>query len=681
MSRKDMYTVAAGFLSLTILFTVAGDARAQSGAAYAFLNDRIDESTRTFFLYNDLDDGQSQGAASGWFGSRERLTVDSGCVDDPNDDVTGCSRDRMRTDCDRGTVLRMTWAPQSTIEYAGLNIEDPEGYGITRAGVGHDLRGAASLVFHYRSPTGIRVQFGFAGGTTAMINIDRSRQWREMRIPLATGFSGVTETISDVHLLMTIVTNGENAPSGGTLLLDQVRFEPTPIAFASTPAFPRANVVCGVIPAHTVQAGRVAIPPDQVNRSLTTQYESAIALLALLARRSGDDIANARELADALVYAQQHDNSGLPLPRAWDGSRGWRNAYLSIVPLKNDQPGGARQGEARLAGFSADRTLCGPTGFCLVLDGATGGNTAFTMLSLLKAYRHFGDSRYLESAREGARWIIGTLQDGDPSGYRGFFVGYPDEGQSPKVLNRGKSIENNADIAAALLALAAIERDLGNVRAADDWTTRAYTAADFVIDMFDGATGRFYAGTVPAGTLSQPGICADGPRRGGEVINTCDFLDANTFSVLALAEVPRYRNALDWRRPVQWSAAQSLSVNSAGVSYRGFSIVNRPVSGPTGIAPEFTGQMVVAMRLVDRLYGETRFSAAVAAYLDELRRVRAIARFGNGRGLVAAVLEDVSAIPPYEQCLSTPFQCIAQRVGLAATVWGIFAEDDINPFR
>jgi hypothetical protein len=38
-----------------------------------------------------------------------------------------------------------------------------------------------------------------------------------------------------------------------------------------------------------------------------------------------------------------------------------------------------------------------------------------------------------------------------------------------------------------------------------------------------------------------------------------------------------------------------------------------------------------------------------------------------------------NTLPPYEQCLQTPFQCIPERVGLAATAWAIFAEQVINP--
>lgn len=42
-------------------------------------------------------------------------------------------------------------------------------------------------------------------------------------------------------------------------------------------------------------------------------------------------------------------------------------------------------------------------------------------------------------------------------------------------------------------------------------------------------------------------------------------------------------------------------------------------------------------------------------------------------------MQDGDGLPPLEQCLSTPFQCIPERVGLAATTWAIFAERNINP--
>jgi hypothetical protein len=67
-------------------------------------------------------------------------------------------------------------------------------------------------------------------------------------------------------------------------------------------------------------------------------------------------------------------------------------------------------------------------------------------------------------------------------------------------------------------------------------------------------------------------------------------------------------------------------------------------------------------------------------YQLQIRHAQLSAPFGDGRGLVAATLQAGDTLPPYEQCLSTPFQCIATRVGLAATTWAILADLNVNPF-
>jgi hypothetical protein len=55
------------------------------------------------------------------------------------------------------------------------------------------------------------------------------------------------------------------------------------------------------------------------------------------------------------------------------------------------------------------------------------------------------------------------------------------------------------------------------------------------------------------------------------------------------------------------------------------------------------------------------------------------APFGDGLGLVASTLPNGDQLPPGDQCLDTPFQCIPERVGLTATGWAIFAEQQLNP--
>lgn len=253
-------------------------------------------------------------------------------------------------------------------------------------------------------------------------------------------------------------------------------------------------------------------------------------------------------------------------------------------------------------------------------------------------------------------------------------------GEARRTLLTSKSVESNAVIFSAFSALASREAELGNTADAALWTTRATLAGDFVLALFDARTGCFQAGTVPVGTPQGSGIEPRGVQRGGDVINTFRFLDAQVLPVLALASAPRYRGRIDWRRPVQCVIdhfAQSITVDNQ--TFQGFNLVETPTDGPDGVAWEFTAQAVAAMQVVDRLFRESRFAATAALCLDQLRQAQRLAPFGDDQGLVASTLQDGDLLAPLEQCLSTPFQCIPERVGLAATTWAIFADLGVNP--
>lgn len=323
------------------------------------------------------------------------------------------------------------------------------------------------------------------------------------------------------------------------MLLRNVSFTPVPTRQMTDPkalSLPVSYATFGVVPQQNPP-----IPPDQLNRNPSATYEASITLLALLKH---GDLANAKELADALDYALHHDNHGDPLPLAPDQSAGLHNAYESgDIALLNDQSsGGGKAGDVRLAGFTA--SYCGATSYCLVLDGATGGNNAFAILALAAAYQQFSNTTYLNDALEIGNWIYGILLDNTNMGYGGYYQGYTDGGP-PHSLIFGKSTENNADIFAAFTALAAFEQQLGNPGLASVWTTRANIAGDFVM-MYDPENGRFNAGAVPAGTQASYGVCPNGPQKGSDVINTCDFVDSDTFPTLALAGTQRYGGQIDW---------------------------------------------------------------------------------------------------------------------------------------
>jgi hypothetical protein len=570
--------------------------------------------------------------------------------------------------------MRVSFDAQAPGNFAGVNIEEPENWGVLRTGSGYPLSGANNVILDMRSPDGATVQFGVGGCNTSFMTIPAS--WTTLTIAL--NALSCSPDLTDVHILFAIATNDIHAPQGGTVLIDNVHFDPVPSIQQSALGFPLGNQTFGVLPQQNAP-----ILSDQVLRNLTTIYESAITEEVLLARGTDQDLADARLIADTFDYALHHDNHGDLLPIAPDGSVGLHNGYESgDIALFNDQqaPKLGKSGDIRLAGFTAT-VLCAPSGFCLVLDGATGGNNAFAILGLVAAYEQFGDIRYLNDAVTIGHWIVGNLTDTSGTGYGGYFVGYPDEGvPPPKPLQTGKSVENNADIFAALTALANIESQLGNSSAAASWTSAANVAGDFVMQMFDPTAGRFNAGTVPVGT-SGSGICPNGPQKGNDVINTCDFLDSNTFTTLAMAGVPRYASQIDWRRPIQYVLSTfAQTVTAGGQTYEGFNIVQNPVSGANGVAWEFTGQAIEAMRYVDRLYSETQFEAAASNYLAQVAQAQSSAPFGDALGLVASTMDGGDTLPPIQQCLNTPFQCIAERVGLAATAWGILSNEKLNVF-
>jgi hypothetical protein len=139
----------------------------------------------------------------------------------------------------------------------------------------------------------------------------------------------VLTNLTDVHLLFAVATNDVHASNGGTMLLDNIHFEPVPIRQQAALGLPLSTQTFGVIPQQTPASDGVPMPPDQVNRNVTTIYEAALTLLALLERRTTEDLALARIIGDTFDGALHYDNHGDPLPVAPNGSvacimRTWR---------------------------------------------------------------------------------------------------------------------------------------------------------------------------------------------------------------------------------------------------------------------------------------------------------------------------------------------------------------------
>lgn len=506
LSASVIFPVLGAQIGILVLPTEApATSIGISGPAYALINNRTAQNQSQFFVYRDMDSGFNHGFPSGVYGNDQgAIHMDPGCVYSPSAS-TGCSTDPTVVDQTRGTVLQFTFDPLPGGDYVGMNFEEPQNWDPTKPGVGYNLTGATQLVFDAISPTGgISVQFSVNGVTVPYVTpqqvpgpfVTIPQQWTSYSIDLSS-LELPPGSLTDVHLLFGIGTNSTYAPNGGTVLLDNIQFQPAPTSQTTVLGFPLASQVFGILHTSNALPGSIPIPPDQIDSNLSTIYESSLSVLSLLGRGQTQDLSSARLIADSLVYALGHDNQGDLLPPALDGSTGLHNGMFNgDLALFNSQGANAgQQGQVRLAGFTAPG-LCPTTGFCLLLDGATGGNNAFAILALVAAYARFQDEKYLNAAVTIGNWVYGNLLDASGTGYGGYFVGYPDQGL-PKILQTGKSTENNADIFTAFTALANIENGLGNTSAASLWTGRADIAGDFVMQMFDQPTGHFFAGTVP----------------------------------------------------------------------------------------------------------------------------------------------------------------------------------------
>ena len=479
------------------------------------------------------------------------------------------------------------------VQWAGLNIEEPEKYSQYMDGNGYNLTAAKTVIFDVRTPTlaGITVTFGVGICTTMPMKLAFSTTYVTLPISLNSLYYPGTDRpctpdLTNVHVLFSIT-----ALTNGTILLDNVQLR-RPFRLRS-----RTRSACRPEPRPSVWSltlGRISLP-DEINRNIAAVYEASLSVLTLLHRGQQQQ---ALAIADTLDYALFHDNHGVPIPIApnnsngcYGGTRmsqcGLHNAYINgSIAFYNDQAPGksGKAGDVRLAGFTGPPDNCS-TGFCLVLDGATGGNNAWGMFAFLAAYQQSNNTNYLNDAIAIANWIVANLQDTTGTGYGGYYAGYTDGG--PKILERGKSTENNGDIFAAFALLAHIEALLGNNAMYTYWNTQAQVAGDFVIAMYDSADKRFYAGTVYSSDGSDP--CGHSYQKGNDIINTCDYLDSDSFTLLPMAASAQYRSRVDWNAVLSYvlqNFTQSISAN--GYDFQGLTLENPPMQ--PGTAWEFTGQ-------------------------------------------------------------------------------------------
>src|SRR5262249_14996458 len=177
-------------------------------------------ANQNFFVYMDQDSGFNHGIPSGFFAqpltNLSTIHLDTGCIDNPADTTTGCfpPTDTTHFDAKRGTVMRMTFDPQTSQNFAGINIEEPLNWGVLHTGSGYDLTGAQNIVFDVRSPDMATVQFGVGQCVFPDFTKNISQQWTTVTFPINKLVSPQVfppnpcpPPLVGVHILFTVVTN------------------------------------------------------------------------------------------------------------------------------------------------------------------------------------------------------------------------------------------------------------------------------------------------------------------------------------------------------------------------------------------------------------------------------------------------------------------------------------------
>jgi uncharacterized protein (TIGR03437 family) len=253
-------------------------------------------------------------------------------------------------------------------------------------------------------------------------------------------------------------------------------------------------------------------PFDAVLRNAAYVYDNSVAVIALLA--SGD-VAHARTIADALVYAQGHD-------RFFSDGR-VRNAYqggdISLPPgwLPNSLANTVRMPgwyDPVLKTWFEDQTQV----------STNTGNVAWAGLALLDMWEVTKDQQYLTAAKALGNWVwmytreerggSAGLLGGFTGGYDGWENGAASGGAAncaSGVLVNGqckrlyKSTEHNIDLYAMFSRLC-----LADGTSASTWAQAAQHAKHFFLSMWDPQDGKFWTGTTEDGvTVSMKVIPLD----------------------------------------------------------------------------------------------------------------------------------------------------------------------------
>ena len=374
-------------------------------------------------------------------------------------------------------------------------------------------------------------------------------------------------------------------------------------------------------------------PQDLADANAAYTYDEALTLLALL---SAGDIARARRIGEALVWAQAHD-------RFYHDGR-LRNAYAagvvdaSPVPLPGYYDGAKKM-------WIEDRYEV----------GAATGNNAWAGLALMRLSAATGDKRYAEAARRIGQFLLTAI--GAEGGFRGGFEGFEPHAQTLTW----RSTEHNADALAFL-------RLLDKAYPGEGFDTAAGQVAAFIGSMWLG--DHYATGTMPDGRTVNAGYSS---------------LDAQTFTILASArhfgQGPQGRDPGSIPQVKSAPAAWVPDARSGMTSEKAMAYLQQTHGVPggfdysdarAGIWPEGTMQAA----LVYRLLGET---GTAQALIDEQAK-----RLTPEGGLYAVDGIDGAPLEQLETKLRIgngegPEWYYYRRPHIAPVAWMVMAQKGYNP--
>ena len=361
-------------------------------------------------------------------------------------------------------------------------------------------------------------------------------------------------------------------------------------------------------------------------------YDNALTIIALL---SAGDTARARSIADALIYAQDHDE------KFTDGRL--RQAYHADSFLNPD----------RTAHF----------GWEFGLVGTAVGDMSWAGIALAHLAAKTGRRDYLAATLRIGQWIFDKTYS--TSGLGGYTFG------ETAGLEGHKSSEHNIDVYAYF-------RMLARLTGREEWRSRADHAWAFVEKVWNAEAGFFYTGSDDGATVNTKATQLP--------------LDVQTWSWLA-ARQPAYASALDWAAthlastdtPLRRNSALTGNLSVSGVAFGSGSLLtdtSAKIGGhewnpkPDDAAVWFEGTGQLALALANR--GRGADADAAGHLMDEIRKAQRRLGAGQTFGGKPAPGGIVAASSPMDTGFGFGY---FPNLHIGATAWFVMAAAGLNPYR